>query len=182
MADVAHDLQHEFWQAPLPAQVSQTEAEHASDFVELPACSRCGTEFMTDSRFCYTCGTKRPNEISGMDGETHWQRALAAARERFHSFASSCAEAVRNAGSALPSIFASMTLSAVRRQTGNTVVSLAAFSVGVVCCFVAVFLSFSGTHEPGSLMLAAHLERIEWLLGATAAFLAGLLLKRSSGD
>jgi hypothetical protein len=31
------------------------------------------------------------------------------------------------------------------------------------------------------MMLAGHLERIEWLLGGTAAFMAGLLLKKPSG-
>ncbi len=181
MADVAHDLQSEFWQAPLPAKTQSPEADECSAFIELPACPGCGAEFMMDSHFCYSCGTKRPSDLAGETAHG-WHGAVAAMLDNTRSLVSACAKGVRSTISALPSILPAMSLSAVRRQTGLGTAPLAAFSVGIVCCLVAVFLAFSGTHEPGTLMLAAHLERIEWLIGGTAAFAAGLLLKKRSGD
>ncbi len=184
MADVAHDLHGEFWQAPLPTQVPLETVSDSNASVAAPACSRCGTEFMMDSRFCYACGTRRPADFEELTSTNRWMDALLTTFTGFTKAVSTVArllsKAARGTISALASVFSPDSVAAVRRQTGLGTASLMAFVVGVVCCLVALFLGFSGSREPGTMMLAGHLERIEWLLGGTAAFVAGLLLKRRS--
>jgi hypothetical protein len=184
MADVAHDLQSDFWQAPTPVILPEQEVPVV--FVDLPACADCQTEFMVDSRFCYACGARRADNLSS---GTMQQRALRASSavvgaifDRIRAFASFCVRIVRNAMSALPSGISSLSLAAVKRETGLRTAPLIAFGTGIVCCLVTAFLAFSGsaTHEAGASLLATHLERIEWLLGGTAAFVAGLLLQCAS--
>jgi ribosomal protein L37E len=51
MADMLHDVQHEFWRPP----ANQPAAEP----VLADACRRCGTEFMVGAGFCHLCGTNR---------------------------------------------------------------------------------------------------------------------------
>ena len=187
MADVAHELQSDFWQPPPPASFPAEDVPPA--FVDLPACTSCQTEFMVDSRFCYACGTRRVDDLTT---NTVLHRAfrgmfmaLNAVFDRTRAFASLCAHAVRYTISALPSGISSVSLAAVKRKTGLRTAPLIAFGAGIVCCLVTAFLAFSAsaTHEAGASLLAAHLERIEWLLGGTAAFLAGLCLQcASSGD
>jgi hypothetical protein len=185
MADVAHDLHGEFWQAPLPVQVSLEHPQDHGECVSVPACSRCGTEFMMDSRFCYACGTKRPADFAELASANRWTDAVSVTFAGFTNVGRIIvplfAKAVRSTISALPSVFSVDSVASVRRQTGLGTASLTAFVAGITCCLVALFLGFSGSREPGTMMLAGHLERIEWLLGGTAAFMAGLLLKKPSG-
>jgi predicted metal-binding membrane protein len=187
MADIAHDLRSDFWQAPPPATLPEEDVPPA--FVDLPACANCQTEFMVDSRFCYACGSRRVDDLTTNTALHRAFRGMSTALNTvfdwIRAFASLCAHGVRNTISALPSITPSARLAAVRRQTGLRTAPLIAFGAGIVCCLVTAFLAYSAsaTHEAGASLLAAHLERIEWLLGGTAAFVAGLLLQcASSGD
>jgi len=174
MADVARNLHGEFWQAPFPQPVQHSESDDVTESAEPPACARCGTEFMSDSRYCYACGTKRPPTGVVARG------MLASLFDHVHAAVQVCAKAVSRTVSALPTFSSLISLSAITRQADLTPASVVAFSLGIVCCLVAVFLSFSATREPGTMLLASHLQRIEWLLGGTAAFVAGILLKGRS--
>ncbi len=68
----------------------------------------------------------------------------------------------------------------LRRQLGFSVASLLLFIVGIGC-MIAVLLT-GVIYKADSLVewQAIQIWRIEWLLGATAAFTAGILLKKKS--
>jgi hypothetical protein len=72
-----------------------------------------------------------------------------------------------------------MDFHAIREALGLTIGSLIAFVLGVACvgCAVATGLMYTAT----TLLdwQAVQIWRIEWLLAAVAAFLAGILLKRA---
>jgi len=180
MGDVAHKLQSEFWHAALPVDVDDQTLPLHSEVVELPACLRCGTEFIMDSRFCYSCGAKRRDAIVDGEASRDWHEMFSATLDRVQALPRIFANVATQVFSVFPAFVAAISLPTLRRQAGLGVASFSAFAIGVGCCIVAAVLVFSGTHEPGSMMLAAHLERIEWLLGGTSAFAAGLLLKGRS--
>jgi hypothetical protein len=68
MADAARQFEHtqEFWK---PAAVPH-EQDHPGEL--LPACQKCGTEFLIGSRFCYICGNDRENAAGrAQSGKAH---------------------------------------------------------------------------------------------------------------
>ena len=68
----------------------------------------------------------------------------------------------------------------LRDRVGLTTGSLIAFIVGSACVLAAVFTGLVYTATTVLDWQAVQVWRIEWLLAAITAFLAGLLLKRSS--
>ena len=176
MHHVARDLPTEFWQAPVPSPALEVD-EVPADLPQVAACPGCATEFMVDSRFCYTCGIKRPQPLLQPHTHQHFRSLAMEAATRFRFYAGRSAATARKNISALPALLSTLNLSALKRQTGLGTASLAAFAVGIVCSGTAVVQAFAGAGETGTQMLALHLQRIEWLAGATAAFTAGLLLK-----
>lgn len=66
----------------------------------------------------------------------------------------------------------------IRRRLGLSVLSLVFFIVGVAC--LVVTLSVGLLYKPETLVQWQALQfwRVEWLLGAAAAMLAGILLKK----
>ncbi len=66
----------------------------------------------------------------------------------------------------------------IRQRLGLSVLSLVFFMVGVVC--LAITLSIGILYKPETLVQWQALQfwRVEWLLGAAAAMLAGILLKK----
>ena len=62
MAELAHGTQPEFWRPPSPMVEEVTVQEPTPGMME--ACPKCGTEFLLGSRFCHTCGRKRPLVMS----------------------------------------------------------------------------------------------------------------------
>ena len=71
-------------------------------------------------------------------------------------------------------------LSAFGASFGLTRPALAAFLFGMFCLLGAVAVSVIFTARTALDWQAIQLWRIEWLLGAIASFIAGLLLKKSS--
>jgi len=71
-------------------------------------------------------------------------------------------------------------LSALGARFGMTRPALAAFLFGMLCLVGAVAVSVIFTARTALDWQAIQLWRIEWLLGAIASFIAGLLLKKSS--
>jgi len=69
-------------------------------------------------------------------------------------------------------------LSGLRETLGHTYGSLAALVLGVICVLAAATTGFLYTATTLLDWQAVQLWRIEWLLAALAAFVAGLLLRK----
>jgi hypothetical protein len=68
--------------------------------------------------------------------------------------------------------------SSLKAAIGLSPVSLVAFLVGLGCIFVAIFIGVFYTAATVLDWQAVQVWRLEWLLGAVAAFIAGILLKK----
>lgn len=67
----------------------------------------------------------------------------------------------------------------IREIVGLSAASLVCLIAGVVCVVAAIVTGFIYTANTVLDWQAVQVWRIEWLLAATAAFVAGILLKRS---
>ena len=73
-------------------------------------------------------------------------------------------------------------LAAAGERIGLTVAPFAAFLIGVICVVGAFAVGVIFSAKTFLDWQAIQLWRIEWLLGAVAAFAAGMLLKRSKSS
>ncbi len=113
-------------------------------------CDGCGTEFMAGARFCYLCGTGRE---TGLSGKWKWPRNLGFLEAlEFHR---------------------------VKQGLGLGVTSLVAFLAGIGCLLAVLAVSVIFTAQTWSDFQAIQSYRMQWLLAAVAAFVAGILLKKS---
>jgi hypothetical protein len=118
------------------------------------ACGGCGSEFMVGAHFCHVCGRTRQAQANLRDSS--WTRHFAFVRVlEFHH---------------------------VQSWLGLSFGSLTAFFIGIGCIVGALAVGLVYTVQSVADSQAIQLWRIEWLLGAIAAFLAGILLKRPSGS
>lgn len=85
-----------------------------------------------------------------------------------------------NAASRVIAIPGLAELSALGERLGLTTASLIAFLVGIVCLVGALAVGVVFSARTVLDWQAIQIWRIEWLLGAIAAFVAGRLLKKSS--
>lgn len=67
----------------------------------------------------------------------------------------------------------------LREAMGLGTASLVAFIVGIACAAAAIATGFMFTAGTVLDWQAVQIWRVEWLLGAAAAFLAGILLKKA---
>jgi hypothetical protein len=115
------------------------------------ACGGCGAEFMLGAKFCHACGASRQAQANLAD-LTGWTRLLQALRVlEFHNF---------------------------KRWLGLSTASLIAFLAGVGCFLGALAVGLIYTAQNFADFQAVQLWRTQWLLGAVAFFVAGILLKR----
>jgi len=70
----------------------------------------------------------------------------------------------------------------IKRLVGLPTGSLIAFMIGLGCVAGALGVSLFYRASNLAEFQAIQMWRIEWLLAATASFVAGILLKKSSGD
>ncbi|HUM05969.1 MAG TPA: hypothetical protein VLT90_10960 [Terriglobales bacterium] len=150
MADAAQPAQHEFWRPPMQSPVLDG-ASH-SDLVE--ACDSCGTEFIVGSRYCHTCGARRPGG-SARDSRAWLKVAVDGMK------------------------VAAMSAASLRGALGLPVAAFAAFLAGVACVVGALGVGVIFSARTVLDWQAVQMWRIEWLLGAVAMFTAGCLLKSS---
>ncbi len=66
----------------------------------------------------------------------------------------------------------------IREALGLNAASLVAFAAGIACVIAAIATGFMFTAGTVLDWQAVQIWRVEWLLGAAAAFLAGILLKK----
>lgn len=180
MADVVQETQQEFWQPPSPQGADQPVIQSIPTMAE--TCPRCGSEFLLGSRFCHSCGGSRPEAISATarrdaaEIANLWERGIA----RMHMVFAEFVNGEPWKSMRWPSWLSYLHFHAIQRWVGLSTASLIAFVIGLGC--VAGALA-EGLISPKTLVdwQAIQIYRAEWLLAATAAFVAGILLKRPAG-
>lgn len=121
---------------------------HAATIVNLSeACRRCGTEFMVGAAFCHICGLSRQRSEVSASG---WLKHL-----EFLRF---------------------LEFGRIRTWLNLPLASCCAFMVGTALLIVALSVGLLSVHDFSDFE-AIQLWRMQWLMGACAAFLAGILLK-----
>ncbi len=114
-------------------------------------CDGCGTEFMAGARFCYICGTAR-DARTGRAAKPAWMESLAFLKVlEFHR---------------------------VKQALGLPTASLLAFVAGLGCLLAALAVSMVYTVQNLADFQAIQSYRLQWLMAAVAAFVAGILLKK----
>ena len=177
MAEAVQDARQEFWQSPTVLEPAAEATLPAAPAEMAEACADCGTEFMIGARFCHTCGLRRPTmaTASGDVAVTGiWPRSVARAR----SWSSSVAAAWRKLS--LPDWIHYLHFHEIKRRIGLPTAALIAFMIGLGCVAGAICVSLVYRASNLAEFQAIQMWRIEWLLAATASFVAGILLKKPS--
>lgn len=176
MAELAHGTQPEFWRPPSPPMAEEVIVrESISTMAE--ACPRCATEFLLGSRFCHACGARRPEGLSSIE------RADAAAvvgmwQHGVHGVQSFLKGVSWNKFKA-PSWLSYLHFHEIKSHMGLSTGSLVAFVIGLACVAGALLVGLL-TAKTLVEWQAIQFYRAEWLLAATAAFVAGILLKKQT--
>jgi hypothetical protein len=180
MSEVINETQQEFWRPPSPTIASDVVVREEAILPTMAeACPRCGTEFLLGSRFCHSCGGKRPEAVSAAvrqdaaDIAGLWVRAVGQ---------------VQSAAKALPTLWSKIQFPAwlhylhfheIKRWIGLPTASLIAFVIGLGCVAGALLVGLLTAKNLVDWQ-AIQFYRAEWLLAATAAFVAAILLKKPS--
>ena len=110
-------------------------------------CAKCQTEFLVGAHFCHSCGTARQT----IRRRAQWSEILAFMR--------------------------ALKFQKVQQYLGLSSLPLVAFLSGIGCLIGAVMVGFLYPTQHFSEFQAVQMWRMQWLLGAIAAFLAAILLK-----
>ncbi|MBV8050059.1 MAG: hypothetical protein JOZ80_02650 [Acidobacteriaceae bacterium] len=116
----------------------------------VPTTCECGTEFMIGARFCHACGLGRDAKLSS--AQQTWARSI---------------EVVK-----------SLELHRIQEWVALPTASFVAFLAGLACVLAALMVGIVYSAQNLADFQAIQLWRIEWLVGALVAFVAGVLLKR----
>jgi hypothetical protein len=173
MAEVAQGTQQEFWRPPSPTIADAPVALQAVPSL-VTACSRCGTEFLIGSRFCHSCGSSRlqANDAAQSDNgfaSTIWRPIV--------GFAQIAWAAWRKIE--FPAWLRYLHFHEIKSWIGLPTASLIAFMIGLGCVAGALLVGLLTARNFVDWQ-AIQFYRGEWLLAATAAFVAGILLKKTS--
>jgi len=197
MSEVIQDTPQEFWRPPslvAADEIAVLEVVREAVPTMAETCPRCGTEFLLGSHFCHTCGGRRREAIrpaaradaAAMAGlweqgiaRVHGLAARLASRELWAEFrgkiGSKTWSKVR-----FPSWPSDLHFHEIKSWIGLPTASLIAFVIGVGCVAGALLVGLF-TAKTFVDWQAIQFYRAEWLLAATAAFVAGILLKKPSG-
>lgn len=129
--------------------------QSAATPVMVEACDRCGMEFMVGARFCHLCGASRQAQANPAH-ERSWTRHL-----QFQNIMQGLGNATQGLSLATASLFA--------------------FGVGMLCLLAVIAVGVIYSVQNLADFQAIQLYRIQWLLAAVAAFVAGILLKKTPG-
>jgi rRNA maturation endonuclease Nob1 len=114
-------------------------------------CDGCGTEFMIGAGFCHVCGSARLAQTNSVPG-SRLMRVL--------------------------EVLGVFEFQNVKRWLGLSMASLIAFFVGLGCLLAVVAASVVYSVQNLADFQALQSYRMQWLLAAVAAFVAGILLKK----
>jgi hypothetical protein len=115
-------------------------------------CDRCETEFMVGARFCHDCGAARQPSTRRF-AEHSWTRALEFLRV--------------------------LEFQNVKEWLGLSMASLVAFFAGLGCLLAAIAVGIVYSVQSLADFQAIQSWRMQWLLAALVAFVAGILLKQA---
>ena len=180
MAEVVQDTTQEFWRSPTLLEQAEETVPQAAAPEMAEACADCSTEFMIGARFCHVCGQRRlvlvaagsdTAAIAGLSAENVvWLQARA----------SSVAASWRRIS--FPDWLHYLHFHEIKRWVGLPTAALVAFIIGLGCVAGAIGVSLFYRASNLAEFQAIQMWRIEWLLGATASFVAGILLKKPSDN
>ena len=181
MAEVVQDTQQEFWRSPTVLGPVPGAALPAAPLQVADACSGCATEFMIGAHFCHACGRRRPVLSTDADAMAGlWERSVAWNAAWIRTRSASVAPAWRR--TSFPRWMHYLHFHEIQRSIGLPTASLIAFIIGLGCVAgalgVSIFFKASNLAE----FQAIQMWRMEWLLAATASFVAGILLKKPDAD
>jgi hypothetical protein len=183
MSEVAQETPQEFWRPPVPVVAEEVVIRKAIPTMA-ETCARCGTEFLLGSRFCHSCGGRRPETLSA-DARADaaamaglWELAVA----RVHSavVGVSSTSGMMWSKVKFPAWLHYLHFHEIKRWVGLSTASLIAFIVGLGCVAGSLLVGLL-TVKTFVDWQAIQFYRAEWLLAATASFVAGILLKKNAG-
>jgi len=182
MSEVVQGTQQEFWRPPSPGVGSEiVESESVPLMAEV--CPSCGTEFLLRARFCHTCGVRRPVAVS-TEGHVDaaavahmWEGLTKQVRDAWNGLGLNRIKFPDFGKLQVPRWLHYLHFHEIRTRIGLSTASLIAFVLGLVCVTGALMVGLL-TAKTLVDWQAIQMYRIEWLLAATAAFVAGILLKK----
>lgn len=175
MAEAAHGAPQEFWQPPSPVLTPDSAASMAE------TCPRCSSEFLLGAHFCHTCGVRRPRQAVVLSAEDRadaavlahlWTEGIERVRSMFHEIPWQKLH--------WPS-WAHSHFHEIKERLGLSTGPLIAFVLGLACVAGALLVGLRTAETFGDWQ-AIQFYRAECLLAATAAFVAGILLKGPSSQ
>jgi hypothetical protein len=178
MAEVAQGTQQEFWRPPTH-HLTEEVAVRDPNPAMAEACPRCGTEFLLGSKFCHSCGGRRPAAIGSSARADAaalaglWERAIYPIQSAVAGFSWRKIK--------FPSWMRHLHFHEIKSRLGLSTASLIAFVVGLSCVAGALLVGVYSVKTWNDFQ-AIQYYRVECLLAATASFVAGILLKRPSQD
>ncbi len=178
MSEVAQSTQQEFWRPP-SQRLEQESVLRESTPAMAESCPRCGTEYLLGSRFCHSCGGRRPEAISSSTRADAavlaglWERAVHWVQSTIAGFSWSKIK--------FPSWLGYLHFHAIKSRMGMTTGSLISFVIGLACVAGALLVGLL-TAKTLVDWQAIQVYRIEWLMGATVCFVLGILLKKNPSD
>lgn len=178
MSEVAQSTQEEFWRPPSHRIEPETLVRDSVP-VMAESCPRCGSEYLMGSRFCHSCGGRRPEAISSSaraDAD-----ALAGLWERGVHRISSAIAGIPWSKVKFPAWIGYLHFHEIKSRLGLSTGSLISFVVGLACVSGAALVGLMPVQKLVDWQ-AIQMYRIEWLLAATASFVVGILLKKDSSD
>ena len=179
MADLLQETHQEFWQPPTALMAGGVVVDSAPTMAQV--CPGCGTEFLLGSGFCHSCGGRRPEALSpaaqadAAEMAGLWEQAVTWVRSVIAGLASTLSKFTP------PSWQHYLHFHEIQRWVGLSTASLVAFIIGLACVAGALLAGLLNAKTFVDWQ-AIQFYRAEWLLGATASFVAGILLKKPSGD
>jgi hypothetical protein len=178
MAELAHGTQPEFWRPPVPSVEKELAVqEKAASMAQV--CPGCGTEYLLGSRFCHSCGGKRPG--GGASTSKAEGSLMVRLREQLLDAARTTASIFYLPDGKAPSWLHYLSFHEIKTRVGLPTPSLIAFFIGAGCVVGALLVGLL-TAKTLVDWQAIQFYRAEWLLAATAAFTAGILLKKPSDN
>src|ERR1700693_803335 len=178
MAEVFHDTRQDFWRSPTVLEPAAEAILPTPNPEMAEACADCGAEFMIGARFCHTCGQRRPAFstaapdaalLSGL-----WGRNMTWARSQSDAIAAAWRKV------SLPGWVRYLHFHEIKRWIGLPTAAMIAFMIGLGCVAGAIGVSLIYRASNLAEFQAIQMWRIEWLLAATASFVAGILIKKTS--
>ena len=176
MAEVVQQAQQEFWRPPTHRVSEEVSARDANPSMA-ETCPRCATEFLLGSRFCHSCGAHRPAAMASTTRAD--AAALAGLWERGMGRVQSALARLSWNQIKVPSWTQHLHFQEIRNWIGLSTASLLAFVIGVACVAGALLVGLLPARTWND-FYSIQFYRAEWLLGATASFVAGILLKKPS--